>query len=183
MNLPEFKYHPDPVATGSVKQSDKVCECCRQARGYIYEGPVYCRAEVKAVCPWCIADGSTHEKFDADFTDLASVGGCKRGWDDVPREVAEEVAYRTPGFVTWQEAEWWSHCGDAAEFLGPAGKDEVEALGPELVEYLRVQALSWGWSEEYWEETFDCFHKDGSPVAYIFRCRHCGMYGGFFDFD
>jgi uncharacterized protein CbrC (UPF0167 family) len=27
MNLPEFKYHPDPVATGSVKQSDKGCRC------------------------------------------------------------------------------------------------------------------------------------------------------------
>lgn len=38
--LPLFRYHADPVATGSVAVSDNECVCCEQARGYIYTGPV-----------------------------------------------------------------------------------------------------------------------------------------------
>jgi uncharacterized protein CbrC (UPF0167 family) len=36
----------------------------------------------------------------------------------VPADVVEEVAHRTPGFSTLQQARWWTHCGDAAAFLG-----------------------------------------------------------------
>ena len=28
MELPAFKYHPDPVATGSVLRSEAECCCC-----------------------------------------------------------------------------------------------------------------------------------------------------------
>ncbi len=33
MSLPTFKYHPDPLATGSVIESNVECVCCGQARG------------------------------------------------------------------------------------------------------------------------------------------------------
>ena len=59
MVLPTFKYHPDPVATGNVVQSDTECVCCGKARGFIYAGPVYAIEEYDhCICPWCIADGS-----------------------------------------------------------------------------------------------------------------------------
>jgi hypothetical protein len=44
--LPSFRYHPDPVATGSIEPSDAVCRCCGRARGYIYAGPVCAEAVV-----------------------------------------------------------------------------------------------------------------------------------------
>jgi uncharacterized protein CbrC (UPF0167 family) len=69
------------------------------------------------VCPWCIADGSAHAKWDAEFTDRGAIGGMGH-WCEVPQEVREEVAFRTPGISTIQEARWWTHCGDAAEFVG-----------------------------------------------------------------
>ena len=114
--LPFFKYHPSPLSTGAIRELDAVCRCCDKARGFMYCGPVYCVEEVTDVCPWCIADGSAHAKWDAEFTDSAGVGGYGK-WCGVPCEVVDEVAYRTPGFSTIQQARWWTHCGDAAEFL------------------------------------------------------------------
>ncbi|MDK9806970.1 CbrC family protein, partial [Vibrio sp. D406a] len=33
MELPKFKYHPDPIATGVFEKSDDICECCSKAKG------------------------------------------------------------------------------------------------------------------------------------------------------
>jgi uncharacterized protein len=113
--LPEFPYHPDPVATGSVEASDATCRSCGRARGFIYTGPVYAVKElVEAFCPWCIADGSAAEKFDAEFTDVGADAP-----DDVPVAVIETIARRTPGYEAWQQEHWMYHCGDGAAFLGP----------------------------------------------------------------
>ncbi|MCP4306259.1 MAG: CbrC family protein [bacterium] len=39
--LPSFRYHPDPIATGSIRPSDEaVCRRCSRNRGFIYVGPV-----------------------------------------------------------------------------------------------------------------------------------------------
>ena len=76
MILPTFKYHPDPLATGSVEKSCTTCACCGKARGFIYTGPVYADEEYdQCICPWCIADGSAHEKMEASFTDDAGIVG------------------------------------------------------------------------------------------------------------
>src|SRR5436309_610778 len=96
VDLPVFRYHADPVSSGSVQESDQECICCREQRGHMYVGPVFAEDEIdEAVCPWCIADGSVHERYGAEFTDAASVG---LGWEEVPTEIVEEVAFRTPGF-------------------------------------------------------------------------------------
>jgi uncharacterized protein len=116
-SLPTFRYHPDPIATGSIVESEYDCVCCGQRRGYIYTGPVYAIEEhVEDICPWCIASGDAHAKLDADFTDTVAIGGG--AWDEVPAAVIEEIAFRTPGFAGWQQERWWTHCGDGAEFIG-----------------------------------------------------------------
>jgi len=145
-------------------------------------GPVYGAKAVSLrgrICPWCIADGSAHEKYGAEFTDAAGVGGHRRGWDEVPKEVVEEVAYRTPGFSGWQQERWWTHCGDAADFLGPAGRGEVEAYGSELVEALRADVG--GMSDQNWQAYYQALDKKHGPTAYVFRCLHCGKVGGYSD--
>ena len=129
--IPEFRYHPDPLKTGSVAASDAACRCCEQARGYIYCGPVYAEEELEKrgeICPWCIADGSAAARFDTVFVDPEGIGDCGR-WEAVSPTVAAEVSERTPGFSGWQQERWWTHCGDAAEFLGPAGRAELESRG------------------------------------------------------
>ncbi len=181
MMLPTFRYHPDPVATGNIVKSDTQCCCCGKVRGYIYTGPVYAIEEYyDCICPWCIDDGSAHEKLDANFTDEDLIGGGGQ-WEDVSKEVIEEVAYRTPGFSGWQQEQWWTHCGDAAMFLGRAGRKELEALGPEAI--AAIQDSTGLVDGPGWNRFFAVPDKDGSPTAYIFRCTKCGKLGGYQDCD
>jgi hypothetical protein len=180
MPLPQFKYHPDPLATGSVAPSDVVCACCGRSRGYVYTGPVYAEEElVDCICPWCISDGTAHEKFGASFTDESGIGGYG-DWCKVPDEVMEEVAYRTPGFSGWQQEQWWTHCNDAAQFTGRCGQKELEALGSKAIEAIRGNA---GLEGKEWQTLLSALDKDGSPTAYLFRCTRCGSLGGYQDCD
>jgi uncharacterized protein len=178
--LPVFRYHPDPLATGSVVPSNSACRSCGQVRGFVYAGPVYAEDELDdALCPWCIADGSAAEKFDAEFTDPAGVGGYG-DWDAVPATVVTEVARRTPGFSGWQQERWWTHCADAAEFLGPAGGREVKERWPGALANLQAES---GFQGADWDDYFAALDRESPPTAYVFRCRHCGELGGYSDTD
>lgn len=181
MTLPNFKYHPDPIATDQIIQSDIKCCCCGKSRGYIYVGPVYAIDDYEeCICPWCIADGTAHDKLDASFTDEDGIGDDS-DWDEVPEQVKEEVAYRTPGFSGWQQEKWWTHCGDAAQFIGAAGKTELNALGQEAIIAIQESAgLSDG---PEWERFFSSLKKDSPPTAYLFKCTKCGKIGGYQDTD
>ena len=154
---------------------------CGQARGYIYTGPVYGEGEYgDRICPWCIADGSAHARLNAEFTDRAGIGGYG-DWDGVPDSVIEEVAYRTPGFTGWQQEQWFTHCNDAAAYLGRAGYKELKKLGREAISAIRESEEME--DDEEWQEIYRALDKDGSPCAYLFRCVHCGAYGGYWDSD
>lgn len=180
--LPTFRYHPDPIATGSVVASSGTCLCCGRARGYLYKGPTYCVAELDdCICPWCIADGSAHRKFDLEFVGWDDVGGHEGDlWEAVPRSIADEVAQRTPGFCGWQQERWWSHCADAAAFIGMAGAKEVLAQGAATIEHLR-RDLGWEKGQDF-EDYIRSLNTEGDPTAYLFRCLHCGEVGGYSDF-
>jgi len=176
MSLPEFQYHPDPIATGSVEQSDEECQCCGKKTGFIYTGPVYAEDELdNAICPFCIADGSAADKFDAMFTDDDEIGD---GEVEISPEVVEEVSRRTPGFSGWQQERWLGCCEDAAAFLGPAGREELEQLGKEAIEAVREER---GLEGDEWEEYFDSLNRDEGPTAYVFRCLHCGKLKAYSD--
>lgn len=178
MELPVFPYHPDPVATGSVVSSEKDCAVCGQARGFIYALATFGPHDMDDICPWCIADGSAHEKFDVEFSDWSGIGGYG-DWEVVPDAVADEIAYRTPGFAGWQQERWFTHCGDGAAFLGAMGHKELEAISAEAVEAIRAES---GCSGADWTSYFESLDAKHSPTAYLFRCRHCGKLGGYSDF-
>ena len=117
-DLPKFRFHSSPFQTGALIDSDEACECCGQARGYMYDGPIRTSEEVERVCPWCIADGSAAAKWDAEFTDGYF---CDRHRDHVelPDELYDEVFRRTPGVVgALQSVYWWVHCELPAAFIG-----------------------------------------------------------------
>jgi len=180
MELPAFKYHPNPLATGSIEESTQTCLVCGLARGFIYKGQPYAEKElIDAICPWCIADGQAHEKFGAEFVDASAVGGFG-DWESVSDEVVAEVAYRTPGFTGWQQERWFTHCGDAAEFLGPVGYEELMTHGSQAISAIKDEIAFDG---EEWDQYFGSLDKDGEPTAYLFRCRHCGLFGGYSDFS
>ena len=99
-------------------------------------------------------------------------------WETVPEAVVEEVAYRTPCFIGWQQERWFTHCGDAGEFLAIAGRPELEALGSEAIDAIRQECR---YEDEEWNSYFRALDRAGGPTAYIFRCRHCGKLGGYSD--
>ncbi|MEG2805113.1 CbrC family protein [Stenotrophomonas sp.] len=181
MTLPRFTYHPDPLATGSVIAATTVCVSCHQARGYVYTGPVYAEEEYDAeICPWCIADGSASARLDATFTDEDGIGGGGE-WDAVPPAVIDEVSRRTPGFNGWQQEQWWTHCGDAAQFLGRAGHAELSAAGAQAI--AAIQDSTGLDDGPAWDHFLGALRKDRSPTAYLFRCTQCGQLGGYQDAD
>jgi uncharacterized protein len=177
--LPAFRYHPDPLATGSVRpDSDTACLGCNRIRGYIYTGPVYTEKNFildEHLCPWCIADGSAAKQFGATFNDTAEATG-------IPDQVRGEIETRTPGFNAWQQEEWQACCGDVAAFLGPAGTIELQRDFPAAIPVIKTYLRSeYDLSRKDAEEFFAGLSKDGPPTAYIFRCLHCNQYLSYVD--
>jgi hypothetical protein len=142
MDLPIFKYHPDPIATGSIEPSDIRCICCGEQRGYTYVGPVFSIEELSEyICRWCIADGSAHDKFDAEFSDAAGVAGYSEAIV-LPNTVIEEVAFRTPGFLGWQQEHWLACCATQRRFSVERAARSLSGSGPTLCLPFRNSAAS-----------------------------------------
>lgn len=175
--LPRFRYHPDPLQTGSVVRREVHCASCDQGRAFTYVGPVYAVEELAGrLCPWCIADGRAAAAFDASFTDVE--------WripEDVPADVTDVISRRTPGFPGWQQARWLHHCGDAAEFHGAVGAGELAPF-PDAVSQLRSALVIHRWAATDIDEYLQALDKDASPTAYLFRCLHCGWHLAYSDF-
>ncbi|MGY2892906.1 CbrC family protein [Deinococcus sp. UYEF24] len=178
MQLPTFRYHPDPVATGMIEVTEEECPCCERERGYRYTSEPFAEEELADLCPWCISDGSAAAKYDAEFTDPDSIGLGVRP-DTLPPEIVTEITRRTPGFSGWQQEQWWTHCHDGAAYLGRAGAAELEGL----LEFEAALRADLGLNDEAWGKFRRALSRDGSPTAYVFRCLHCGAYGGYTDTD
>jgi uncharacterized protein CbrC (UPF0167 family) len=184
MSEPFFRYHPDPLATGSAVRDRHVCSVCGIERDVRYQGPIYGN-QPDSLCLHCIHsgaaartlggepievdDGKLMEMF-AQFSDAIDVPS------QVPPAVVEEIIHRTPGFSGWQQESWLFHCGDGAAFLGPAGYPDLEPH-PEALDMLRDDFQRLGWSSENIEPFLRRMSRTGDPTtAYLFRCRHCGTY-------
>jgi uncharacterized protein CbrC (UPF0167 family) len=178
MELPVFRYHPDPIASGSITASDARCLCCDTQRGYIYTGLTYCEEEIEdALCPWCIADGSAHRTFSATFSDAACFP------DHIPSEIVDEITQRTPGFNAWQQEKWLTCCGDAAAFVEPAGLTELRARYPQLEGVLMMYVVhELGISGGAAVRFLQSLDRDRGPTAYVFGCRHCDNKPAYIDF-
>ena len=171
--LPTFRYHPDPLTSGSVVESTTECACCHRARGYTYAGPVYSESDDldDALCPWCIDDGSAHETFDATFVDSEAFT------EHVAPDTMRTVTERTPGYSAWQSERWPVCCRDATAFVAPLGIDELRASHRELegavMSYIVYQlGISGGAATRMLES----LTTDGSPTVYLFRCLACEQY-------
>jgi uncharacterized protein len=176
--LPRFIYHPDPVASGSIVESKAECRGCLQRRGWNYTGAVYAKDDLdECLCPWCIADGSAHAMFGAEFIEPPAVGDYG-AWDSVPESVIDEVCHRTPSFNGWQQERWYTHCYDAAEFIGPVGALELGSYPPSA---RAAVADECGFEADELTDYMNRLDKVYGPTAYLFRCRVCGAWGGYSD--
>lgn len=164
--LPEFKYHPNPLDTGAFVESDKICECCGESRGFIYASQLYCTIQIDAICPWCIAEGRVAKKFKGIFNidfPLAQAG--------LSSEIIDEVTERTPGLARVEHEHWESCCSDACEYHGLATRNDILAMDYELFREL-FSALDV--AEDEVLRIKREYQPGGNPAIYKWRCRHCG---------
>jgi uncharacterized protein len=167
-SLPAFRFHADPVASGSVVPSQAICACCKQARGFAYDGPIYGEEDLEAICPWCIHDGSAYTKLGITFVDSEAFD------DDAPQAAIDEICERTPGFSAWQSERWPSCCGEPAAFVAPIGAEEIRSRhprleGPLMMHIVHDLEISGGAARRMLES----LKRDESPTAFLFRCLHC----------
>ncbi len=165
-DLPEFKYHPDPLKTGSVKRRISKCRCCGEQVPYIYVASVYGKEDLhEKICPWCISNGLAHRKFGAFFADPDPL--VKAGLSE---DIVSEVTERTPGYMTWQQDIWASHCGDACAFLGDATKVTLKSLAPPQRNLIFDGE---DFDEKSWVDFLSYYEPGGTPAIYHFRCLKC----------
>jgi uncharacterized protein CbrC (UPF0167 family) len=171
--LPFFKYHLDPMATGVIKAESTICPVCAQRRSHVYVGPFYSVEEVEGICPWCIHNGAAAKKYDGSFQDAAS---CEPVSDP---ECFIELTERTPGYSGWQQESWLSHCGDFCAFVGYPDWDKVEPLADELHSDIERIKEDMDLDDDEFVDALDA----GSLAAYLFKCIHCGRHRIAFDTD
>ena len=170
--LPKFRYHPDPLETGSFIEGEaKVCPCCGNESSVYYVKSPYAQDDVDYLCPVCISNGEASKKFDAEFVQDAE-------WDfEEDKEKNEELFYRTPGYLSWQGEYWLSCCNDYCAYLGSVGTNELNEMG--IAEEV---------FEEYnkrneFADVEKYLVKDGHICGYLFRCLHCKKYHLYVDAD
>jgi uncharacterized protein CbrC (UPF0167 family) len=83
---------------------------------------MYCVEDVDCLCPNCTADGAAAEKFDGRF-----VQDAEEGVDDQAKN--GELFQRAPGYASWQDEYWLTHCGDYRAFISDVGAKESAAAG------------------------------------------------------
>ncbi|MEW2085759.1 CbrC family protein [Streptomyces sp. NPDC005283] len=172
-DMPAFRYHPDPLASGSIRESTETCVCCNHIKGRIYTATFYTAQKVSGrFCPWCIADGSAAERFAGEFTD-------SYGLEGVSEETLHEVTRRTPGFHGWQDPHWLVHCHDAAAFISEVGYREL-AIHPAVLDQLRHDLRMDGWRDAAKLEQF-LTHLGEGATAMLFRCTFCGTHLAYVD--
>ncbi|EET79706.1 putative UPF0167 domain protein [Campylobacter showae] len=169
-SLPHFRYHPDPVKSGVLKDDvSVVCECCEQETDVYYCGHVYSESDVKYLCPHCIANGEAAAKFDASF--IQDADPLPPSTSDAQAKT-EELFKRTPGYFSWQGEHWLACCGDYCEFLGDVGTKELQEMGI-TDEVFEEYALH---GEFAVEDVQSYLVAGGDMAGYLFRCIRCDKY-------
>jgi uncharacterized protein CbrC (UPF0167 family) len=178
--VPHFRYHPDPVATGSAVAGRYTCEVCREVTGLRYDGPIDGQ-DVDALCLSCIASGVAavrlgEEGHPAEFTAIPGSGVPA----DLSVAILDEIHFRTPGYFAWQDSRWLYHCGDGAAFLGRVGWDQLRD-DPNALASLHAEAREVGLDETRAEAWIRRLAPDGDFTGYLFRCLHCGVHLAYSD--
>lgn len=165
--LPSFRFHPDPVATGAVRSSDSSCRCCGQARGFVV-GHVYAEEALdEAVCPWCVANGTAAREFGATFVQYLEGG--------VSASDADEVLNRTPGYESWQGEYWLVHCRVPMVYYGDLAKDELRSLASDIRDRF-VSENEYLFEDEPWPAVVRSYEPGGQMGLYKFACSACGTF-------
>jgi len=174
INLPMFRYHPEPIKTGAFKTGEVViCDCCGGETNVYYSGPFFSIEEIEFLCPGCIKDGKANTKFDSIFQDYDSCDEVS----DIEKQ--NELCARTPGYNSWQQEYWLAHCNDYCAFIGYVGWNEINQMG---IEAEIEKDLSANNSESI-SHIRQNLKNNGNMQGYLFRCLVCGTHRLHIDYN
>ncbi len=165
MEIPHFRYHPDPILTGALEYRSVICQCCHKQTQIAYAMQPYGETDIDDLCPQCIADGSAAQKFGLQFSDDLPL--LRAG---IRQEIIDEIIFRTPSFVSWQQEVWLSCCDDACEFRGDLEREELLNLSSDAEKLFRDEHEI---SEMWWKNLISNYVPGGDAAIYKFVCRHC----------
>ena len=174
IDIPKFKYHPEPIKTGAFNIDDVVvCDCCEKETTVYYSNPFFSIDEIEFLCPDCIKSGNASKKFDGAFQDSCS---CDNVNDE---EKLNELCTRTPGYKGWQQEYWLAHCDDFCAFIGYVGWNEILQMGieKEIEEDLSTN------NDFSIADIKKHLKNSGSMQGYLFRCLLCGRHRLHIDCD
>jgi uncharacterized protein len=172
---PLFRFHPNAYDLGAFEAADGVCDACGERRALRYTSSIYARERPGFVCPWCVADGTAARVFDGEFSDAAGiddhslVDGVEVATDAAE---AEEVATRTPSYVSWQQEQWRAHCGRPCAFIGDIGAGELARYAHEP-DFAADLDGGLGWEPGLLRTHLTA---GGDLAGYLFRCLTCGAH-------
>jgi uncharacterized protein len=167
--LPTFRFHPEPLRSGSVEPASIVCNACEQPRDHVYVGNCYVEDDFDGeVCPWCIADGTAHQRFGMTFHEAEPPSGT------VDMALVDELEERTPGLCSDSPVTWPWCCDMPMAYVEPAGHAELIARHAELASMLVPQLeAEAGLTRGNAERLFRKLQRDQPPRAHVFQCLGC----------
>ncbi|WP_415644571.1 CbrC family protein [Stackebrandtia soli] len=172
---PVFRFSPNAYELGLFEERSGRCDACDSDRELRYTASFYAVDKPDYLCPWCVADGTAARRFKGSFNDWLGIDGVPVDPDEavtVDRECASEVANRTPGYPSWQQERWRSHCGFPCAFLGYVDSTDITEY---LVEPDFAADVDGGIGFPG-EVLRDYLSRDGDLTGYLFRCVVCGAH-------
>lgn len=163
--LPTFTYVSEKYAHKIFKKNTVKCDSCQQTSDYVYTGPIYMPGDTEpTLCPQCIHDGSAAKKYRASFNEIDGRG--------LETSIRNAVCKKTPGYSSWQDQNWATHCHDACVYHGDASEKDVA----EASEQTRAQWMEYyDMQEDDWSHFMKDYRPDGDQGVYKFICRHCNL--------
>ena len=181
-DYPKFKFFPNLLSSKSVIESSEPCQCCGKVDKYSYVAGMFCEEEIVHLCLNCIANGEAAKKFKGEFYDRKAI--ANRTTD---KDATDEIMYRTPTYVSWQDPEWLSHCKTPCIYIGQVYIGDLFKLGiykqvrTELAKTFYYKQMPMTIAEI--DDMLVDMVEDSSLEGHLFKCITCDKYKLHIDLD
>jgi uncharacterized protein CbrC (UPF0167 family) len=163
----------------------QTCAVCHKETDYVYNGPFYTGNNLKCICPLCIKDGTAAKKYNGVFQGSVeykneTISICyldeaqrflfikgDEEIDPIDDDKLNELFFNTPGYTSWQEPIWLSHCNEFCAFIKYIDKEEIISRAEELKDEIKQIENFYGINIQELSDAIG---------FYLFQCLKCGKY-------
>jgi uncharacterized protein CbrC (UPF0167 family) len=104
------------------------------------------------------------------------IGPAREVFEFGAEAIDEQIEQRTPGYNAFQGEAWPVCCGDAVEFVMPAGLAEVRKYDYTLEGQIMGHVHDMGISGGAAARLLDSLDRDTGPTVFWFQCPRCLMH-------